>query len=105
MNIYSKCNWDKPIKYGVVNMEKALTLKYTCKDCGFTWITLNGEHSICPKCHSENIELLEEVKDLDIDAILAHNKRRGGCCGSARGKETFKSKNNKRRAKNLRGEY
>ena len=24
--------------------------------------------------------------DLDIDAILAHNKRRGGCCGSARGK-------------------
>ena len=50
-------------------MEKALTLKYTCKDCGFTWITLNGEHSICPKCHSENIEFLEEVKDLDIDAI------------------------------------
>ena len=47
-------------------MEKALTLKYTCKDCGFTWITLNGEHSICPKCHSENIEFLEEVKDLDI---------------------------------------
>ena len=28
----------------------------------------------------------EEVKDLDIDAILAHNKRRGGCCGSARGR-------------------
>ena len=70
----------------VDNMEKALTLKYTCKDCGFTWITLNGEHSICPKCHSENIEFLEEVKDLDIDAILAHKKRRGGCCGSARGK-------------------
>ena len=23
---------------------------------------------------------------MDIDAILAHNKRRGGCCGSARGK-------------------
>ena len=45
-------------------MENALTLKYTCKDCGFTWITLNGEHSICPKCHSENIEFLEEVKGL-----------------------------------------
>ena len=30
--------------------------------------------------------LKEEVKDLDIDAILAHNKRRGGCCGSARGR-------------------
>lgn len=65
-------------------MEK--TLKYNCKNCGFTWITLNGEHSICPKCHSEDILFLEEVKDLDIDAILSHNRRRGGCCGSARGK-------------------
>ena len=67
-------------------MEKAPNLKYTCKDCDFTWITLNGEHSICPKCHSENIEFIEEVKGLDIEAVLAHNKRRGGCCGSARGK-------------------
>ena len=64
-------------------MEK--NLKYTCKDCDFTWITLNGEHTMCPKCHSENIEFIEEVKDLDVEAILNHNKMRGGCCGSARG--------------------
>ena len=45
-------------------MEK--NLKYTCKNCGFTWITLNGEHKVCPKCHSEEIQLIEEVKDLDV---------------------------------------
>ena len=81
MNIYS---YTKIKIYFGDYMEK--TLKYTCKTCGFTWITLNGEHSICPKCHSEDILFLEEVKDLDIDAILSHNRRRGGCCGSARGK-------------------
>lgn len=64
-------------------MEK--NLKYTCKNCGFTWITLNGEHKVCPKCHSEEIQLIEEVKDLDVEAILNHNKMRGGCCGFARG--------------------
>lgn len=61
-------------------------LKYTCNDCGFAWITLNGEHNICPKCHSEEITFLGEIEGLDIDSILEHNKRRGGCCGSARGK-------------------
>ena len=61
-------------------------LEYVCKECGFNWITLNGEHHICPKCHSETIEYIGEVKDLDIDSILNHNKRMGGCCGSARGR-------------------
>lgn len=61
-------------------------LEYVCKECGFNWITLNGEHHICPKCHSETIEYIGEVNDLDIDSILNHNKRMGGCCGSARGK-------------------
>ena len=61
-------------------------LKYSCNDCGFTWITLNGEHKMCPKCHSESIEFLGEIEGLDVDAILNHNKRRGGCCGSARGR-------------------
>lgn len=49
-------------------------LKYNCEDCGFIWITLNGEHTICPKCHSKNIKFIEEIKDLDVDAILNHNK-------------------------------
>lgn len=61
-------------------------LEYVCKECGFNWITLNGEHHICPKCHSETIEYIGEVNDLDIHSILNHNKRMGGCCGSARGK-------------------
>ena len=50
-------------------------LEYVCKECGFNWITLNGEHHICPKCHSETIEYIGEVNDLDIDSILNHNKR------------------------------
>ena len=33
-------------------------LEYVCKECGFNWITLNGEHHICPKCHSETIEYI-----------------------------------------------
>lgn len=41
-------------------------LEYVCKECGFNWITLNGEHHICPKCHSETIEYIGEVNDLDI---------------------------------------
>ena len=49
-------------------------LEYVCKECGFNWITLNGEHHICPKCHSETIEYIGEVNDLDIDSILNHNK-------------------------------
>ena len=61
-------------------------LEYVCKECGFNWITLNGEHEMCPKCHSTIIEYVGEVKDLDIDSILNHNKRMGGCCGSARGR-------------------
>lgn len=61
-------------------------LKYGCSDCGFTWITLNGKHNACPKCHSEKIEFLGEVDGLDVDAILNYNKMRGGCCGSAHGK-------------------
>ena len=61
-------------------------LEYVCKECGFNWITLNGEHEMCPKCHSTTIEYDGEVKDLDIDSILNHNKRMGGCCGSARGR-------------------
>ena len=36
-------------------------LEYVCKECGFNWITLNGEHHICPKCHSETIEYIGEV--------------------------------------------
>ena len=35
-------------------------LEYVCKECGFNWITLNGEHHICPKCHSETIEYIGE---------------------------------------------
>ena len=61
-------------------------LKYKCSECGFIWITLNGEHTICPKCHSEKIELLEEVSNLGIEKILNYNKSKGGCCGSAKGK-------------------
>ncbi len=61
-------------------------LKYNCKECGFTWITLNGEHSVCPKCHGEKIEYWGTVENLDINSILEYNKIRGGCCGSARGK-------------------
>ena len=53
-------------------------LEYVCKECGFNWITLNGEHEMCPKCHSTTIEYIGEVKDLDIDSILNHNKRMGG---------------------------
>lgn len=52
-------------------------LEYVCKECGFNWITLNGEHEMCPKCHSTTIEYIGEVKDLDIDSILNHNKRMG----------------------------
>ena len=40
-------------------------LEYVCKECGFNWITLNGEHHICPRCHSETIEYVGEVKGLD----------------------------------------
>ena len=49
-------------------------LEYVCKECGFKWITLNGEHHICPRCHSETIEYVGEVKGLDIDSILNHTK-------------------------------
>lgn len=66
--------------------EKEKNLKYKCEDCDFVWITLNGEHEICPQCHSENIKLIGKVNNLDIEAILNYNKQRGGCCGSARGK-------------------
>ncbi len=61
-------------------------LKYKCEECNFIWITLNGEHKICPKCHTENITYIEEVKNINTDAILSYNKQRGGCCGSGRGK-------------------
>lgn len=49
-------------------------LEYVCKECGFNWITLNGEHHICPKCHSETIEYIGEVNDLDIDSIKPQQK-------------------------------
>lgn len=29
-------------------------LEYVCKECGFNWITLNGEHHICPKMPQRN---------------------------------------------------
>lgn len=61
-------------------------LEYICKECGFNWITLNGEHEMCPKCHSKIIEYVGKVEGLDINSILNHNKRMGGCCGSARGR-------------------
>ena len=44
-----------------------------------------GEHADKPFFGSL-IEYIGEVNDLDIDSILNHNKRMGGCCGSARGK-------------------
>ncbi|MDO5851710.1 MAG: DNA-binding protein [Methanobacteriaceae archaeon] len=61
-------------------------LKYKCEECGFIWITLNGEHKICPQCHTTSIQYITEIKDLDIDKVLSYNKSKGGCCGSARGK-------------------
>jgi len=41
-------------------------MKYICKDCNFDWISLNGEQSICPKCHSDNIQFLREIKELNL---------------------------------------
>ncbi|MER2014318.1 MAG: DNA-binding protein [Methanobrevibacter sp.] len=61
-------------------------LEYICKECDFNWITLNGEHKMCPKCHSETIEYVGKVEGLDVDSILNHNKRMGGCCESTRGR-------------------
>ena len=64
-------------------------LEYVCKECGFNWITLNGEHHICPKCHSETIEYIGEVNDLDIDSILNHNKKNGRMLRFCSWKRTF----------------
>ena len=37
-------------------------LEYICKECGFNWITLNGEHEICLKYHSKTIEYIREFR-------------------------------------------
>ncbi|SFL54378.1 hypothetical protein SAMN02910297_01172 [Methanobrevibacter olleyae] len=40
-------------------MEKVLTLKYSCKDCGFQWNNPKKEYTACPDCESENIEIIK----------------------------------------------
>ena len=44
-------------------------LKYTCKNCGFTWITLNGEHSITKRNIQEILAMLN-IEDTQINETI-----------------------------------